>query len=83
MFEAISETDSPEKVVRSIQHFSRLVASLNAEVTAILAEPETIDRVKKIGGEPKPTSAEAFRTRVSSDIAKWTKVVADAGIARI
>jgi len=39
--------------------------------------------VKKIGGEPKPTTAEAFRTRVSSDIEKWTKVVADAGIARI
>ena len=60
-----------------------MLARLNAEVTAILTEPETIDRVKKIGGEPKPTTAEAFRTRVSSDIEKWTKVVADAGIARI
>ena len=60
-----------------------MLARLNAEVTAILAEPETIDRVKKIGGEPKPTSAEAFRSRVSSDIEKWAKVVADAGIARI
>ncbi len=60
-----------------------MLARLNAEVTAILAEPETIDRVKKIGGEPKPTTAEAFRSRVSSDIEKWTKVVADAGIARI
>jgi tripartite-type tricarboxylate transporter receptor subunit TctC len=60
-----------------------MLARLNAEVTAILAEPETIDRVKKIGGEPKPTSADAFRGRVSSDIEKWTKVVADAGIARI
>jgi tripartite-type tricarboxylate transporter receptor subunit TctC len=60
-----------------------MLARLNAEVTAILAEPETIDRVKKIGGEPKPTSAEAFRGRVSADIEKWTKVVVDAGIARI
>jgi tripartite-type tricarboxylate transporter receptor subunit TctC len=60
-----------------------MMVRLNAEVTAILAEPETIDRVKKIGGEPKPTSAEAFRGRVSADIEKWTKVVADAGIARI
>jgi len=60
-----------------------MMVRLNAEVTAILAEPETIDRVKKIGGEPKPTTAEAFRSRVSSDIEKWTKVVADAGIARI
>jgi len=60
-----------------------MMARLNAEVTAILAEPETIDRVKKIGGEPKPTTAEALRLRVSSDVEKWTKVVADAGIARI
>jgi tripartite-type tricarboxylate transporter receptor subunit TctC len=60
-----------------------MITRLNAEVTAILAEPETIDRVKRIGGEPKPTTAEAFRGRVSSDIEKWTKVVTDAGIARI
>ena len=60
-----------------------MLARLNAEVVAILAEPETIDRLKKIGGEPRPTTAEAFRARVASDIEKWTKVVADAGIARI
>jgi tripartite-type tricarboxylate transporter receptor subunit TctC len=39
--------------------------------------------MKKTGSEPKPTTAEAFRSRVSSDIEKWIKVVADAGIARI
>src|SRR4051812_12225343 len=60
-----------------------MLARLNVEVVAILAEPETIERVKKTGSEPKPTTAEAFRGRVSSDIEKWTKVVADAGIARI
>jgi tripartite-type tricarboxylate transporter receptor subunit TctC len=60
-----------------------MLVRLNAEVTAILAEPETIDRMKKIGAEPKSTTPEAFRSRVSSDIDKWTKVVTDAGIARI
>jgi tripartite-type tricarboxylate transporter receptor subunit TctC len=48
-----------------------------------LNEPDTIERLKKIGGEPKPTTADGFRSRVASDIEKWTKVVADAGIARI
>ena len=57
--------------------------SAHAEVVAILNEPDTIDRLKKIGGEPKPTTADGFRSRVASDIEKWTKVVADAGIARI
>ena len=60
-----------------------VMAALNAEVTAILAEPATIERVKKIGGEPRPTTVDGFRSRVSSDIEKWTKVVADAAIARI
>jgi tripartite-type tricarboxylate transporter receptor subunit TctC len=60
-----------------------VIAKLNAEVVAILNEPDTIERLKKIGGEPKPTTADGFRSRVASDIDKWTKVVADAGIARI
>jgi tripartite-type tricarboxylate transporter receptor subunit TctC len=60
-----------------------LLQKLNAEVVAILAEPGTIERLKKIGGEPRPMTAEAYRARVASDIAKWTKVVADAGIPRV
>ncbi len=39
--------------------------------------------LRKIGGEARPTTADGFRSRVASDIEKWTKVVADAGIARI
>jgi tripartite-type tricarboxylate transporter receptor subunit TctC len=60
-----------------------MLSRLNAEVVASLAEPETIERVKKIGGEPRPTTSEAFRARVASDIEKWTKTVASAGIAKI
>jgi len=60
-----------------------LVEKLNAETVAALAEPDTIERLKKIGGEARPTAPEAYRSRVASDIAKWTKVVADAGIERI
>jgi tripartite-type tricarboxylate transporter receptor subunit TctC len=59
------------------------ITKLNAEVVAILKEPDTIERLKKIGGEAKPTTADGFRSRVASDIEKWTKVVADAGITRI
>ncbi len=61
----------------------QLVEKLNAEVVASLAEPDTIERLKKIGSEARPTTPEAYRSRVASDIAKWTKVVADAGIERI
>ena len=60
-----------------------MVEKLNAEVVASLAEPDTIERLKKIGGEARPTTPDAYRSRVASDIEKWTKVVADAGIERI
>ena len=60
-----------------------MLAKLNAEVVALLKEPETVERLKKIGGEARPTTSADFRSRVASDIAKWTKTVADAGIARI
>jgi tripartite-type tricarboxylate transporter receptor subunit TctC len=56
---------------------------LNAEVVSILAEPETIDRLKKIGTEARPTTSEAYRARVASDVEKWTRIVASAGIERI
>ena len=59
------------------------LARLNAEVVSILAEPDTIDRLKKIGTEARPTTSEAYRARVASDIEKWTRIVASANIERI
>ena len=60
-----------------------LIERLNAEMVAILKEPETVERLRKIGGDTRPTTPDGFRARVASDIEKWTKTVADAGIARI
>jgi tripartite-type tricarboxylate transporter receptor subunit TctC len=60
-----------------------MLARLNAEVVSILTEADTIERLKKIGGEARPTTSGGYRSRVASDIEKWTKVVADAGIDRI
>ena len=60
-----------------------MLARLNADMVAILKEPETVERLRKIGGDARPTTSEEFKDRVASDIEKWTKTVADAGIARI
>lgn len=60
-----------------------MLARLNAEVVASLKEPETVERLKKIGTEARPTTSEAYRARVASDIEKWTRVVASANIERI
>ena len=60
-----------------------MLAQLNAEVVSTLAEADTIERLKKIGGEARPTTPDGYRSRVASDVEKWTKVVAEVGIDRI
>ena len=62
---------------------ANIVKRVNVEVAAVLAEPAIIEKLKLLGSETKPTSAEDFKARVVSDIAKWTKVVGDANIERI
>jgi len=59
------------------------IARYNAEMVAILKDPETVERLRKIGGDARPTTPEGFRERVASDIEKWTKTVASANIPRI
>jgi tripartite-type tricarboxylate transporter receptor subunit TctC len=62
---------------------ANIAKRLNAEVAAVLGEPATMEKLKVLGSETKPTSAEDFKARVVSDIAKWTKVVGDSNIERI
>lgn len=59
------------------------VASVNAEIKTILADPVIIDRLRKLGSDIVPTTPQGFRDRVAGDVAKWTKVVADANIPRV
>jgi tripartite-type tricarboxylate transporter receptor subunit TctC len=60
-----------------------LVKQLNAHVREILAEPAVIERLRALGADLTPTTPEAFKARVVSDIAKWTKVINDANIPKV
>jgi tripartite-type tricarboxylate transporter receptor subunit TctC len=59
------------------------VSRVNAEIKAILADPAVIERLRALGSEIVPTTPQGFRDRVAEDVAKWTKVVAEAGIPRV
>ena len=59
------------------------VSRINAELNAILAEPVVIERLRELGSDMRPTTPDGFKARVAEDVAKWTKVVADAKIPRI
>ncbi len=60
-----------------------IIARLNAEIAAVLAEPATVERIKLVGNMPSPSTPDAFKARIAADIDKWTKVVDAAKIERI
>jgi tripartite-type tricarboxylate transporter receptor subunit TctC len=57
-----------------------VVAKLNAAVVAALKDPAVVQRMRAVGAEPYPTSPEEFGRLIRSEIAKWAKVVAQAGL---
>ena len=60
-----------------------VVARLNEDMARLLGETAVIERLHGAGMVAKTTSAAEFKTRVTSDIARWASVVADANIERI
>ena len=60
-----------------------IVKRLNAEIAAVMAEPEVVEKLRVLGTLPLASTPEGFKQRVAADVAKWSKVVADAGIKRV
>jgi len=57
-----------------------VVARLNREINAILNVPEARDQLSKQGADPRTGTPEEFAAAMASDMKKWQKVVAAAGI---
>lgn len=57
-----------------------LVARLNADINAILRQPDFRERLATLGAEAAGGTPEAFATLVRDEGAKWARVVRDAGI---
>jgi tripartite-type tricarboxylate transporter receptor subunit TctC len=60
-----------------------MVMRLNKELNELVAEPAVVQRIHALGSEPKAGTPEAFKARIAADVARWTKVIADANIERI
>lgn len=56
-----------------------IVARLNAAFTEALREPEVSERLRSLGTEPRPTTAEAFAAYLREELAKWAEVVRVSG----
>jgi tripartite-type tricarboxylate transporter receptor subunit TctC len=57
-----------------------IIARLNREINAVLAEPEMRKRLVELGGEPLVSSPEAFGAMIAAETEKWEKVVKSAGL---
>jgi len=57
-----------------------IVTRLNAEITALLQEPQTRDRLLAQGAEPLPGPPEDLRRHLAREIETWSKVIRDAGV---
>jgi len=58
-----------------------IVARLSREVRAILSDPAMLRRLAQLGADAAPSEPDAFAARIHSDIAKWSRVIREAGIS--
>jgi len=57
-----------------------IVNRLNKEIVASMQNPETRNRLLAQGAEPLPGPPDVLRKHLAAEIAKWSKVIRDAGI---
>jgi tripartite-type tricarboxylate transporter receptor subunit TctC len=60
-----------------------IIAKLNGEINAILAEPEMKKRLVDLGGEPLIATPEAFGQMIVAETEKWKKVIEGANIPKV
>lgn len=57
-----------------------IIMRLNQSVARILKLPEVQERLRASGGEPAPSTPDAFAQVIARDIATWSKVIRDGNI---
>jgi tripartite-type tricarboxylate transporter receptor subunit TctC len=57
-----------------------VLARLNAELVKSTRSPDVVERLAPDGGEPVGSTAEEFARFIAADMARWSRLVKDAGI---
>ena len=57
-----------------------IVHKLNGEIGAVLAQPESAQRLAAEGAAPSPTTGAEFARMLAGELDKWRRVARDAGI---
>jgi tripartite-type tricarboxylate transporter receptor subunit TctC len=59
-----------------------VVQALSAAINAVLPQPDVQEKAKRLGMEMRASTPEEMTARLESDIAKWSAVIAKAGIPK-
>jgi len=57
-----------------------IIARLNREVVAVLKNPQDVARITELGLDPVGSAPEQFHEMMKIDMARWAKVIKEAGI---
>ena len=57
-----------------------LLGKLSGEIARIVELPDVKERLRALGADPAPTTPEVFDTHVRAEVARFAKIVQDAGI---
>lgn len=57
-----------------------LVQRIHDDVAAVLAEPETLARIRDLASEPGGEAPAVFAQRISTELAMWREIAKEAGI---
>ena len=74
------ESEIPNGVLVPAGAAKVIVERIYKEVTAILAQTETRDRIQGLGYTVISNTPEQFAAQIRSEVAKWSKVIKSAGI---
>jgi tripartite-type tricarboxylate transporter receptor subunit TctC len=60
-----------------------IVQKMNRAMVAALSDPHVVEQIKKTGITPKSSTPDELEKHVTAEIAKWKKLIADAGITKL
>lgn len=55
-----------------------IVTQLHREITAVIADPDTKERLAKVGFDPVSSTPDAFARQIASELANWRQVISAA-----
>jgi tripartite-type tricarboxylate transporter receptor subunit TctC len=58
----------------------KIIEHLNAEIAAVLQMRDVAEAIVRVGAEPVSSTPQEFEAYLRSEVAKWTKLITEAGI---